>query len=196
MYIWKRKKRCGLCMWERLLNLTSTSRIRLNNRTLLQRHRFKRNLVSNVRYSAVPINSSQLTTSITLRSSVITKLVYNDRKSFHDAITKFDCILIGLIIQTERAKRTGFMASTIASSHSRRFLLRLFKSWIMTESKLAFFFEWLRKKCDIYVDIFIVEEFFASQGQWSEFSELSINILSILRRCFADTCQVYMYLNS
>jgi len=76
---------------------------------------------------------------ITLHSLVITTLVYNDRKSFHDAITKFDCVLIGLSIQTERAKRTGFMASTIASSHSRRFLPWLSKSWIITESELAFF---------------------------------------------------------
>jgi hypothetical protein len=41
--------------------------------------------------------------------------------------------------------RTGSMASTIASSHSRRFLTRLSKWWIMTESELVFFLEWLRK---------------------------------------------------
>jgi hypothetical protein len=50
-----------------------------------------RHLVYNVRYSAVPINSSLLT--ITLYSSVITTLVYNDTKyssPFHDVISEFD----------------------------------------------------------------------------------------------------------
>jgi hypothetical protein len=53
---------------------------------------FKRHLVYNVRYSVVPINSSLLT--ITLYSSVITTLVYNNTKYclFHDVITEFDSI--------------------------------------------------------------------------------------------------------
>jgi hypothetical protein len=49
-----------------------------------------RNLVYSVRYSVVPINSSLLT--ITLYSSVITTLVYNDTKYSVRFIT-FDCIL-------------------------------------------------------------------------------------------------------
>jgi len=60
-------------------------------------------------------------------------------------MTKFDCILTELSIETERTKKTGFMAYKINSSHSRRFTPRLFKSWIITESELAFFLEWLRK---------------------------------------------------
>jgi hypothetical protein len=63
------------------------------SRTRLKRHRFKRHLIYNVRRSVVPNNSSLLT--ITLYSSVITRLVYNDTKySFRDVITKFDCILL------------------------------------------------------------------------------------------------------
>jgi hypothetical protein len=49
-----------------------------------------RHLVYNVRYSVVPIDSSLLT--ITLYSSVITTLVYNDAKfsPLHDVINEFD----------------------------------------------------------------------------------------------------------
>jgi hypothetical protein len=53
-----------------------------------------RHLVYSVRYAVVPINSSLLT--ITLYSSVIIVLVYNDIKyvfsPFYDVITEFDCI--------------------------------------------------------------------------------------------------------
>ena len=58
-----------------------------------------RHLVYNVRYSVVSINSSLLT--ITLYSSVITILVYNDTKHsspFHDVITEFDCMLCMLCL--------------------------------------------------------------------------------------------------
>jgi hypothetical protein len=79
------------------------------------------------------------------------------------------------------------MASTIASSLSRRFVPRLSKPWIMTEGQLAFSWNGYKKKYDVYLEFFIVEEFLASRGQRSEFSEISLNILSILRRCFADT---------
>jgi hypothetical protein len=48
------------------------------SRTRLYRHRFLRHLAYKVRYSVVPVNSSLLT--ITILSSVITTLVYNDRK--------------------------------------------------------------------------------------------------------------------
>jgi hypothetical protein len=48
------------------------------SRTRLQRHQFTRHLVYSVRYSVVPINSALLT--VTLYSSVITTLVYNDTK--------------------------------------------------------------------------------------------------------------------
>jgi hypothetical protein len=94
MYILKReggRRNCGLCMLGRLLILPATSRIRSYNITPLKRHRFKRHLVYNVRCSTVLINSSRLT--ITLYSSVRATHVYNDTKSFHDAITKFDFIL-------------------------------------------------------------------------------------------------------
>jgi hypothetical protein len=46
--------------------------------TWLKRHRFIRHLAYTVRYSVVPTNSSLLT--ITLYSSVVTKLVYNDTR--------------------------------------------------------------------------------------------------------------------
>ena len=79
------------------------------------------------------------------------------------------------------------MASTITSSLSRRFLPRLSKPWIMTESELAFSWNGCEKKYDVYVEILIVEVFLAARGQRSEFSEISLNILSIFRRYFADT---------
>jgi hypothetical protein len=48
-------------------------------------------LLYSVRYSVVTINSSLLT--ITLFSSVLRKLVYNDKifSPFHEVITEFDC---------------------------------------------------------------------------------------------------------
>jgi hypothetical protein len=50
-----------------------------------------RHLAYTVRYSVVPINSSLLT--MTLYSSVITTLIYNDTvcSTIHDVITEFDC---------------------------------------------------------------------------------------------------------
>jgi hypothetical protein len=53
-----------------------------------------RQFVYSVRHSLLPINFSLPT--VTLYSSVITKLVYNDTifTPFHDVITEFDCITV------------------------------------------------------------------------------------------------------
>jgi hypothetical protein len=66
-------------------------------------------LVYSVRYSVVLINFSLLIT--TLYSSVITTLVYNDKKissPFHDVITEFDSIK--LILQKLIVNVGGQMA--------------------------------------------------------------------------------------
>jgi len=54
------------------------------------RTRFTRHLVYSVTHSVVQINPSLL--AITLYSSVITILIYNDTQQFHEVIAEFDSI--------------------------------------------------------------------------------------------------------
>jgi hypothetical protein len=65
----------------------------------------------------------------------------------------------------------------------------------MTGSELAYLWNGCDKNVT-YLELFIVEEFLASEGKRSEFSEISLNIFSILRRSYADTRQIYKYMPS
>jgi hypothetical protein len=72
----------------------------------------------NVRYSVLPINSSPLT--ITLYSSVITTLVYNDKvfSPFHDVITELHCsseVLPQTTVACIVQKRQGVLAWCISA---------------------------------------------------------------------------------
>jgi hypothetical protein len=58
------------------------------SRTRLQRHPLTWHLVYSVKYSVPPINSSLLT--VTLHSSVITTLVYNDRKNIQSLSWRYN----------------------------------------------------------------------------------------------------------
>jgi hypothetical protein len=70
---------------DRRRSYTTCACVCVYSRTRVKRHRFIRHLAYNVRCSVVPINSSPLT--VTLYSSVITTLVYNDTECWVPFVT-------------------------------------------------------------------------------------------------------------